>query len=118
MYELIDKYADELFNTPDFKRLMELKKIIDTSYSSLIISFKTAESKYEDMKQYGSYAPGLDRLKKDFINAKANLYSKPEVVEYFDLERKIQAMLNNDINEIKESVSNKFKKSGSFFSCK
>ena len=117
MFDLIDEYTAELFDSPDFKRLLELKNIIDTSYSGLIISFKTAEAKYEEMKQYGSYAPGLDKLKKSFIEAKARLYSKEEVIEYFELERKIQATLNADLNEIKASVSNKFKASGSFFSC-
>ena len=117
MFDLIDEYTNELFNSDDFKRLLELKGKIDKAYASLIVSFKTAEAKYEEMKQYGSYAPGLDKLKKDFIEAKARLYSKPEVVEYFNLERKIQAGLNKDLDEIKASVSNKFKASGSFFAC-
>ncbi len=118
MFDLIDKYTAELFDTIEFKRLLELRDYINKNYSSLIIGFKTAEAKYEEMKQYGAYASGIDELRKSFIEAKKKLYSKPEVIEYFDLERKIQALLTADLNEIKEAVSNKFTKSGSFFSCK
>ena len=48
--------------------------------------------------------PNLEELRRDFSNKKKELYSKKEVREYFDLERKINDSINNDINELKEIV--------------
>ena len=53
---------------------------------------------------YGKYYPNLEELRRDFSNKKKELYSKEEVREYFDLERKINESINNDINELKEIV--------------
>ena len=110
MFNLIDKYCDELFSDEDFLRLMELKKIINDKYSKEIITFKTNEAKYLELKSYGSYAIGLDEAKERFIRSKANLYKLEEVREYFKIEAKIQSRLDSDINSIKEVISNKFKK--------
>ena len=110
MFDLIDKYCDELFLDEDFIRLMELKKIINDKYSKEIIAFKTNEAKYEELKSYGSYAIGLNEAKERFINSKTKLYKEEEVSEYFKLEAKIQSRLDSDINSIKEEISNKFKK--------
>ena len=53
---------------------------------------------------------GSTRFKKKFMEAKTKLYSKEEVKEYFLLESKINAMLEEDMNSLKDSISNKFKK--------
>lgn len=109
MFDLIDKYVDELTESKEFKRLLQLKKIIDSKYGLLIISLKTKEAKYLEAKQYGDYYPNLKDLQLEFSNAKKELYSKEEVVEYFNLEKSIQAMLDDDFNELKYEISNKLK---------
>ena len=114
MFDLIDNYIEELFEDSDFKRLLELKKYIDSNYAGLIMAFKTNEDKYNELKSYGSYAIGLSDAKKRFMESKRKLYSIPEVVEYFTLERKIQARLSDDINAVKMGISNKFKVHNSF----
>ena len=107
MFELIDLYIDELKEKEEFKRLLELKVIIEKKYSNLIISLKTKEAFYlEAIDKEGHY--DLAKVKQDFINAKTNLYSKEEVKEYFELERKINKIMENDFNDIKKSISNKF----------
>lgn len=102
------EYVDTIVNTNEFKRLKELKSIIDKMYSLLIISFKTKEAEYIEAKERPEIYD-LDSKKKEFMEAKTKLYSKEEVKEYFKLEAKINEILENDMNELKESISNKFK---------
>ncbi len=104
MQDLIDEYILELKNDNDFIELKKLKKIIDEKYFKEIMSFKTKESIYNDAIKNGSYYNDIDSIRNDFINAKANLYKKEEVKEYFRLEKIIQNKLNNDLNIIKDSL--------------
>ena len=97
-------YFNELKNLPEFKRLIELKQIIDTKYKNEIIAFKTKESLYlESLKN--DYYLGKDKIKKDFILAKSNLYKKEEVKEYFDIQNKLDLILKNDFKDIRENMS-------------
>lgn len=102
--DLAIKYFDELKNTKEFKRLLELKKIIDEKYIKEIISFKTKESLYLESKD-NKYYPDKDKIKLDYMNAKANLYNKEEVREYLLLQEKLNDILDNDFKEIKKSIS-------------
>ena len=103
--DLVDIYFAELKENPDFIKLLSLKKEIDTKYHKEIMIFKTNESMYLDAKEKGYLTP---KMKEDFIKSKTNLYEKEEVKEYFRLERKIDEILNEDFNDIKKSISNKF----------
>lgn len=109
IYDLAEDYAQELMNSKDFQRLLEVKKQIKKTLSQKIIAFKTAESKYIEAKSYGNFHPDLKKYQEDFISAKTSLYSENLVKEYKLLEAKIQNQLNQDINVLKQSVSNKFK---------
>ena len=102
--DLALEYFNELKESNDFKRLIELKKIIDIKYSKEIISFKTNESLYLESKD-NKYYMDKDIIKKRFIEAKANLYSKEEVKEYFVLQNKLNEILKNDFDEIKNNIS-------------
>ena len=48
-----------------------------------------------------------EKARLEFQEKKKELYSLPEVSEYFKLERKINEMIEKDLNEIKASISNK-----------
>lgn len=101
----IDEYIDKIINSNDFKRLKELKLIIDEKYNNEILNFKTMESKYLDAKRYND----RDLIKKtriDFMNAKSKLYEIDIVKEYLSLERKIGNMINQDFDKLKKSISN------------
>lgn len=108
MEDLALEYVNNIKNTKEFQRLIELKNIINKKYSLLIISFKTAEAEYIEAKERPEIF-NLDEKKYAFIEAKTKLYSKEEVKEYFILESKINEELENDMNTLKESISNKFK---------
>ncbi len=102
--DLALEYFNELKELDDFKKLINLKKLIDMKYQKEIISFKTAESFYLESKD-NKYYPNRDDIKKRFIEAKRCLYSKEEVKRYFDLQNKLDEILKNDFNEIRESIS-------------
>ncbi len=101
-------YVAKILEAPEFKRLLELKDIINQSYKKEIMLFKSKEALYLEASERKEYYPNFEEIKKAFIAAKADLYSKEEVSEYFKLERELQDMLNNDINELKQAISNKF----------
>lgn len=103
-----DEYLKKLQEEPEFKRLAELKGIIDEKYKSLIIGLKTSEARYLEAKEYPKHFSNMSELQESFVTAKKKLYSQPEVQEYFRLERRLQEMINEDMNELKEAVSNKF----------
>jgi len=103
MNELIDEYIDEVKNTDYFKRLLELKEIIDNNYKKEILAFKTADERYLEASKYPNQYD-MDSIKNNLIIAKKNLYSKSEVREYFEIENKIQDILISDFNRIKDSI--------------
>lgn len=109
IYDLAEEYAEDIIASKDFQRLLELKEEIKKNLSKKIISFKTAEAKYMEAKSYGNYHPNLKEYQEAFVSAKASLYSEALVKEYKELEQKLQERLNQDINDLKQSVSNKFK---------
>ena len=109
MENLVDKYVDNFKNKAEFKRLIELKKYIDLNYSGLIVKLKNKEAKYLEAKEYPNKYD-VNKAQKEFSEAKAELYSKEEVKEYFKLERILNELLNNDVNALKEAISNKFSK--------
>ncbi len=104
--EIIDLYYSELRKSEEYKRLLELKEYINSNYKNLIIGMKTKESIYLDSKEKGYLT---DLIANDFSAAKTKLFEKEEVKEYFKLEAKINEILNNDFNDLKSSISNKFK---------
>jgi hypothetical protein len=110
MEDLVKEYIDEIENSDDFKRLLALKDIINKEYAPLIISFKMKEAEYMEAKERPEIFD-LNQKQKEFSIAKANLYSKEYVKEYFMLEEKINKNINKDLDELKDLISNKFLKS-------
>lgn len=104
----VSEYMKELLADGRLERLIELKKEIDMLYASSIVGFKTAEAKYLEARSYGKHYPDFEGIQKRFSQAKQKLYSKPEVREYFRLERELQGLLDEDMNELKTAISNKF----------
>lgn len=107
LYDLAEEYAVLFTSSVQFERFLELSKEIKEKLDKEIIAFKTAEAKYLEAKEYGKFHPDLKRFTNNFINAKAKLYSNPLIIEYKELELKLQNKLNDDINSLKKSISNK-----------
>ena len=90
MKELAIEYVSKLQNEPIFKELLALKNTIDEKYKKEIIRFKLSEAQYSEARKYESYRDDLIKIKDKFIQAKTELYSRPEVKRYFELERDLQ----------------------------
>ena len=111
MQDLIDEYINEIKNSDDFKKLLELKKLIDDKYQSLIMSFNVIKDNYFKALENKKYYKDFNLIEKEYQDVKTSLYSKEEVKEYIKLENIINNQLIRDINKIKESISTKFGKS-------
>lgn len=114
MEELIDGYINEIKNSDDFLKLIELKKLIDKKYQSLIMSFNVKKDNYFKALENKKYYKDFDVIEKDYRDIKTELFSKEEVKEYINLENKLNNKLDDDFNKIKESISSKFGKSKRF----
>ncbi|MBQ9899873.1 MAG: hypothetical protein IJM36_01960 [Acholeplasmatales bacterium] len=102
--EYSEKYFNELKDTSDFKRLLELKKIIDDKYMKEINSFKRCEELYFESKN-NKYYPDKDGIRNKYLDAKKELYNKEEVKEYLAIQAKLDEILKNDFEDIKKSIS-------------
>lgn len=109
LYDLAFEYAKTIINSSDFQRLIYLSKCIEQNLKEEINMFKKASIKYGDALEYGKYHPNLKDYQIELSEAKTKLYSNELVIEYKTLEQKIQSKLNCDLNELKKSISNKFK---------
>lgn len=107
LYDLAEEYADKFISSVQFERFLELGKLIKVELAKLIVSFKNAEALYLEAKEYGKYHPDLKKYTENFVNAKTKLFSHPLMIEYKELEFKLQNILNNDMNDLKKSISNK-----------
>lgn len=115
LLELAEQYADTLINSEEFQGLLQLKEQIKKTLSGKIMAFKTAEAKYLEAKEYGKYHPDLEKYQREFVEKKKNLYQEPLIQEYKALERSIQVKLDRDMDDLKQSISNKFNVSKSLF---
>ncbi len=115
LLELAEKYADTLIKSEEFQRMLQMKEQIKKTLSGKIMAFKTAEAKYLEAKEYGKYHPDLMKYQKEFVEKKKSLYEEPLIQEYKALERSIQVKLDRDMDDLKQSISNKFNVSKSLF---
>ena len=102
--EYSEKYFIELKDTSDFKRLLELKKIIDNKYKKEINVFNRAKELYLESNN-NKYYPNKEKIKKEYLESKTNLYNKEEVKEYLAIQAKLDEILKNDFEDIKKSIS-------------
>lgn len=98
---------DELKTDPTYQAIKSFDKLIITKYKNEIQKFQDAKKTYDQiMSQGGTYHPDFKKVVKIFSEAKSDLYQKPEVVQYFELERQFQDQLNSFLAELSQSVSN------------
>lgn len=108
-----DAYIKSVIDSNDFQELLALKKQIDDELKDLIIKFNTAKDRYYGAQKYGKYHPSISDYKKNLLELKKELYSNSLVKKYFSLQNKVQKEINDFLNDLKASISNKFKKNES-----
>ena len=106
-YELVD----EIKGSNTYKRLLELKKIMDNDnlVQDLVITFQKLNIKYEEVVKYGKYHPDLKTVQSSFSKAKEKLYTNELVKEYKQLEAELQNDLNQISRELAVNISRKIK---------
>jgi cell fate (sporulation/competence/biofilm development) regulator YlbF (YheA/YmcA/DUF963 family) len=106
-YELIN----EIKSGKTYKRLLELKSIIeqDEELVKLIEKFNKIKTQYDEVLKYGKYHPDLKKVQIELSKIKETLYSNVIIVEYKELEKKLQSNLDLISSEIATSVSSKIK---------
>lgn len=97
---------DELRSNDHYQALLILDQTIGTLYPLEIEAFQKAKRIYEDiLNTGGSYHPDYKEAIKHLSATKTTLYEKPEVKQYFELERVVQDEINGFLNDLAQSVS-------------
>jgi cell fate (sporulation/competence/biofilm development) regulator YlbF (YheA/YmcA/DUF963 family) len=97
---------DEIKEKFHFKKLSQLKSIIDKTYEKEIKQFDQAKKEYDEiMEQGGTFHKRYQEVAKNLSFAKEILYNKNEVKEYMTIEKNIQFELNDLLNSIAKTVS-------------
>lgn len=99
LYEDIDLIVEEIKQTKEYQRLLELNQIIKKKYISEIDRFNLAKEKVANMNKY---YPDYKEAQQELLEAKEVLYHFSEVAEYKRLETKISEMLENISKKVKE----------------
>ena len=112
--EIIEKtyeLADEIKAKSSYKRLLELKKIIDSDegIKELVLTFQKLNIEYEEVSKYGKYHPDLKKVQKEFSEAKTVLYTNDAVKEYKALEKALQSDLDEISATLATTISKKIK---------
>ncbi|HAX03965.1 MAG: hypothetical protein A2Y45_07370 [Tenericutes bacterium GWC2_34_14] len=101
---------DELKQDPMFTEMKALDLYIMNTYQEEIKVFQNAKHIYDDvMATGGTYHPDFKKAVKDFSEAKATLYAKPEVSRYFQLEKSFQDDINAYLKTMTDTVSTHIK---------
>lgn len=106
-YDLVNEIKD----TKEYKRLIELDKMIktDSELITLIESFNKVKMKYDEVTKYGKYHPDLKRVQLELSKKKEEVYTNVIIKEYKQLEKDLQKRLDHISSEIATSVSSKIK---------
>jgi cell fate (sporulation/competence/biofilm development) regulator YlbF (YheA/YmcA/DUF963 family) len=109
--DLTYQVIDEIKASKDYQRLLELHQIIknDPAISQLVGQFNNYKEKYQEVQKYGKYHPDLKEVQIGFSEAKTSLYNHVLILEYKQLEKKIQSLLDRISTEIAEAISPKIK---------
>lgn len=101
---------DELKQDSMFIEMKTLDAYIINTYQEEIKVFQKAKQVYDDvMATGGTYHPDFKKAVKDFSEAKAILYAKPEVSRYFQLEKAFQNVINGYLKTMTDTVSTHIK---------
>jgi cell fate (sporulation/competence/biofilm development) regulator YlbF (YheA/YmcA/DUF963 family) len=100
------RVLDELKEDPHYIKMKTLDRLIGERYPNEIQSFHQAKMIYDDvMATGGSYHPDFKQAVQAFSLAKTALYSKPEVIDYFQTEKAFELEINTFLKSMTDSIS-------------
>jgi cell fate (sporulation/competence/biofilm development) regulator YlbF (YheA/YmcA/DUF963 family) len=101
---------DEIKRDEKYIEIKYLDKKMLELYDLEIKTFNQTKLDFEQMMQDGGiYHPDYKEISKKYIEAKQNLYTKPLVKRYFELEKEFQTELNDFLYELSHAVSDHIK---------
>ncbi len=103
----IDNVIKEIEEHDAYKALLTKRDTLESNadVQALIQTFKAKESAYNDIKKYGKHHPDLKTVRREFQQAKQTLFEHEDVRIYKTLERTIQAILDDIVIQIQETIS-------------
>ena len=103
VYDLVD----EIKSKEEYKRLLELKKIMDNDpyIIELIEKFNKSKIKFEEVSKYGKYHPDLKKVQLELAEIKTEVFTNKVILEYKKLEKDLQKILDDTSKAIAQGVS-------------
>lgn len=102
------RLIDEIKKDQRMIRLNELNNIINDKYEDELYQFDKAKADYNEALKYGKYHPSINDYERKLSETKAIVYKLPEVIEYNKLYRELQNEIDEMMERICTSVSDKF----------
>lgn len=104
------RVLDELKEDPQYIKMKTLDRLIGELYPEEIQAFHQAKAIYDDvMATGGSYHPDFKQAVQTFSTAKMTLYSKPEVIDYFQTEKAFELDINTFLKTLTDNISSHIK---------
>ena len=101
---------DEIKNDTVYQSIKTLDRLIADQYKQEIKNFQEARKMYDQvMADGGKFHPDFKKVTKQLSQEKKELYLKPEVIQYFELEKVFQDDLNLFLSSLSQSVSDYIK---------
>lgn len=99
--------ADQIKESELYQEMKNLDKIIKTKYENELKEYQRTFILFDEVFSTGGvYHPDFNKVNKEYKRAKQTLFTKEEVRKYFLCEQKLNKMLKEVSDEIKNTVSN------------
>lgn len=111
IYQKAYELAKDIKNSDEFKKYLNLEKefLNNRKCQELLNNFQTQKQKYEEATSYGSYYPGLDKIRSDYQKSKIELMNDNLFKEYKNAEKTIDLIISEIERELKALVNIKDK---------
>jgi|SRR5690554_4238842 len=98
--------ADEIKNSELYQEMKKLDKIIKTKYKNELQEYQKTFLLFDEVFSTGGvYHPDFKEVSSKYKTAKETLFIKEEVRKYFACEQKLNEVLKEISDEIKNTVS-------------
>ena len=109
--DAVYQLTDDIKQSDDYRRLLEQKTKLeqDPAIGERLAAYQNWQAKYDEVRQYGTHHPDLKRVQLAYRDAREALFSHPDVRTFVQLEKAIQARLDDIARALATTVSDKIK---------
>ena len=107
----IEHLTSDLINSPLFHNYLQSKRRVQDSkeVEQLQLAFLQSKESYEQIEQYGKYAPDFNKKRRELRLAKRTLDLQEDVSEFRYQETQLQTVLDEICLAIAETISDDIK---------